>query len=69
MDIEIYGLTFEKIHAMMTNLGFDIDLVGKAFGVIKVRGEDIDVSMPRRDSKVDVGHKGQMWVSRRKIPQ
>lgn len=37
-----------------------VDEVGKSFGVLKIAidGEDFDVSLPRRDSKVGDGHKG-----------
>jgi tRNA nucleotidyltransferase (CCA-adding enzyme) len=38
-----------------------VDLVGKSFGVIKFTGqsgEQWDFSLPRRDSKMSIGHKG-----------
>lgn len=54
-DIEVYGLTVDELKAVLTKFG-DVDMVGKAFGVFKVQG--CDISIPRRDSKVAVGHKG-----------
>jgi tRNA nucleotidyltransferase (CCA-adding enzyme) len=35
-----------------------LDLVGLSFGVLKIHGYDIDVSLPRRESKQGAGHKG-----------
>ncbi len=60
-DIEIYGLEPEQIKKILAPLG-KVSEVGEAFGVLKVffpeEGLDIDVSLPRRDSKVNTGHKG-----------
>ena len=44
-DIEAYGLSYAQIR------------VGQAFGVLKV-GRDVDVALPRRESKNGLGHKG-----------
>lgn len=55
-DIEVYGLALEQIKAALTDKGFDVKLVGESFGVLKV-DHDVDVSVPRRDNRVGVGHK------------
>ena len=66
VDLEVYGLSYARI-AEILRPHFRIDLVGQAFGVIKVLGRDpssrgrrfeIDVSLPRRESKNGLGHKG-----------
>ena len=57
VDIEVYGLTPEQAQHLLENAGFRVDAVGKAFGVLKIDNE-IDVSVPRRENKVGVGHKG-----------
>lgn len=63
-DIEVYGLTDnELVNFLVKHFGEKrVDLVGKAFGVIKVKidgwDEPIDFSMPRTDSKTGDGHKG-----------
>ncbi len=58
VDIEVYGLSMDEIHSALSDLGeFKIDSVGKAFGVLKIDNE-IDISIPRRENKVGVGHKG-----------
>ncbi len=56
IDIEIYGLSAEKIEAILKRR-FRIEVVGKSFGVWILKGCDIDVSMPRRERKSGEGHK------------
>lgn len=61
-DLEAYGLDVDGLASALSAIG-RVDTVGRAFGVLKVRprgyrGPDIDVSLPRRDSKVGPGHRG-----------
>ena len=56
LDIEIYGLNYSEIVAALSP-DFHVDLVGQSFGVVKVDNQ-IDVSIPRRENKNGVGHKG-----------
>ena len=56
-DIEIFGLDSETAQEKLGQR-FRLDLVGISFGVLKIHGHDIDVSLPRRESKHGVGHKG-----------
>lgn len=59
IDVEVHGLPADALHRICASLG-DVDVVGRSFGVLKLRVADevIDVSMPRRDSKNGEGHKG-----------
>ena len=57
-DVEVYGLQVEAIEAAVESAGFEVDACGRAFGVLKVKHEEIDISIPRRDNKVSKGHKG-----------
>lgn len=57
VDIEVYGMAIGGIERVLGEDGFKVDAVGKAFAVLKIDNE-IDVSVPRRDNKVGVGHKG-----------
>lgn len=57
VDIEVYGLAPDRLLALLSP-HFHMDLVGQAFGVIKLQGLAIDVSIPRRESKAGLGHKG-----------
>jgi len=56
IDIEVYGLGYDEILAALAP-GYDVGLVGQSFGVVKVDNE-IDVSIPRRESKMGIGHQG-----------
>ena len=56
-DIEVFGLQPDVLRAALEGR-FRLDLVGLSFGVLKIHGHDIDVSLPRRESKRGIGHKG-----------
>lgn len=56
LDIEVYGLEPATLEEVLSR-SFEIDLVGKSFGVIKVKGLPIDVALPRRESKAGLGHR------------
>ena len=57
VDIEVFGLDVERLEALLAGFG-TVHAVGRAFGVFRVGGIDVDVSMPRRDSKRGPGHRG-----------
>jgi tRNA nucleotidyltransferase (CCA-adding enzyme) len=59
VDVEAHGLPLEKLLAALRPLG-RVDEVGRSFGVLKLRldGLEVDVSLPRRDSRAGTGHKG-----------
>lgn len=62
-DIEVYGVEAAALRALLDRSG-RVDAVGEAFTVYKVRLREgrksfvVDVSLPRRESKVGRGHKG-----------
>ena len=56
-DIEVFGLSPASLRAMLEK-SWTVDLVGASFGVFKLRGLDMDVALPRRESKTAPGHKG-----------
>jgi tRNA nucleotidyltransferase (CCA-adding enzyme) len=55
IDIEVYGLPADSLRAVLAAFG-PVNAVGESFTVYKVA--DIDVALPRRESKVGRGHKG-----------
>jgi tRNA nucleotidyltransferase (CCA-adding enzyme) len=55
LDLEVYGVGADRLRALLEAFG-RVDTVGESFTVYKVRG--LDVSLPRRESKVGRGHKG-----------
>jgi tRNA nucleotidyltransferase (CCA-adding enzyme) len=58
-DIEVYRLDYETMGRVLAPFG-PTDLVGRSFGVLKVRleGAEFDFSLPRRESKTGAGHRG-----------
>lgn len=59
-DIEVFGLDYETMANALARWG-RVDLVGRSFGVIKLTTKarnTYDFSIPRRDSKSGIGHKG-----------
>lgn len=62
LDIEVYGLSAEKLASILSRFG-RVEAVGISFGVLKLRtpeGEELDFTLPRRESKSGRGHKGFM---------
>ena len=55
-DIECFGIAPAELQAALATR-FSLDLVGLSFGVIKLHYLDIDVAMPRRETKLGLGHK------------
>jgi tRNA nucleotidyltransferase (CCA-adding enzyme) len=59
-DIEVYGLDAEAVEKIAGEFGSVKD-VGKAFGILKLQhegGVELDISLPRTDSKIGEGHRG-----------
>ena len=57
VDVEIYNLPEKGLVTVLSRC-HDLSLVGKSFGVIKVAGRNLDISLPRQDRKVAEGHRG-----------
>lgn len=64
LDVEVFGLPADALLTLLRKLG-RVDAVGRSFGVFKLRPRgsapddpEIDVAIPRRDSKVGPGHRG-----------
>jgi len=57
LDLEVYELAPQRLIEVLSS-AFDIDRVGQSFGVIKLHQYPIDISLPRRESKVGLGHRG-----------
>src|SRR5262252_5358097 len=63
-DMEVYGLPPARLEEALRRFG-SINLVGESFAVYRLSGPSfgapalaVDVSLPRRDSKVAAGHRG-----------
>ena len=55
VDLEVFGVPGDRLRALLETLG-RVEAVGESFQVYKIG--DVDVSLPRRDSKAGRGHRG-----------
>jgi tRNA nucleotidyltransferase (CCA-adding enzyme) len=55
VDMEVYGIPADALRELLGRFG-PVNTVGESFTVYKVA--DVDVSLPRRESKVGRGHRG-----------
>jgi tRNA nucleotidyltransferase (CCA-adding enzyme) len=61
-DVEVFALPADQMQGVLSRLG-RVNVAGEAFTVFKLSGlpgieGSVDVSLPRRDSKVGPGHRG-----------
>jgi tRNA nucleotidyltransferase (CCA-adding enzyme) len=63
LDVEVHGIEAAELEGILAQLG-PVNLVGRAFSVWQTQlgGMDVDVSLPRRDSRVRPGHRGILAV-------
>jgi len=60
LDIEVFNTSYEKLVEIASKFG-KVKTVGKMFGVVKLQHPtlgEIDLSLPRRENRIGVGHKG-----------
>jgi tRNA nucleotidyltransferase (CCA-adding enzyme) len=55
-DLEVYGIVPERLREQLDRFG-SVNVVGESFTVYKL-GQDLDVSIPRRERKSGRGHRG-----------
>ena len=55
IDIEVYGLGANQVERVLQQ-NFKTGAAGRAFGVFIIKGHDIDVALPRRESKTGPKH-------------
>lgn len=55
VDMEVYGLGADEIERTLQEQ-FQLNTVGRSFGVFIVKGHHIDIALPRRESKVGPKH-------------
>ena len=56
VDIEVHGITPEALFAVLDSLGERMN-IGESFGILGLRHYEIDISMPRREKQIGIGHK------------
>ena len=57
LDMEVRGLAPEHLRNVLARR-HGLDEVGKSFGVLKLKGCEVEVSLPRTETKSGLGHKG-----------
>jgi len=57
LDLEVFGLPAADLQEVLAK-HFKLDLVGQSFGILKFKGMPLDVGLPRRESKLGLGHRG-----------
>jgi len=57
IDIEVFGIAPDRLQQILLER-YRVEIVGKAFGVLKLHHLPIDVAVARKESKVGFGHKG-----------
>ena len=55
-DLECFGVAPDRLEAALSR-HYTLDLVGASFGVLKIHGHDVDVALPRRETKLGLGHR------------
>ena len=55
LDLEVFGVAADQLRALLEQFG-RVNTVGESFTVYKIA--DVDVSLPRRESKIGRGHRG-----------
>ena len=55
IDIEVHGITLDNLVAILDSLG-KRKLVGESFGIFMLAGYNLDISIPRKESKIGVLH-------------
>lgn len=56
VDIEVHGVLPEDLYVILEKVGEPL-IFGKSFGVYSLKGEDMDIAMPRRERAVGKGHR------------
>jgi len=57
IDVEVHNISFKALKEILNQYG-TVDEVGSSFGVLIIKGYDIDFAMPRHERKISDGHKG-----------
>ena len=56
LDIEVHGIEPDALFEILKKAGEPLTY-GKSFGVFALKGEDIDIAMPRRERATGTGHR------------
>ena len=57
LDLEVRGLSLDEVKTLL-QAHYAFDEVGKAFGVLRLKGHPVEIALPRTEIKSGTGHKG-----------
>lgn len=57
LDVEVFGIGVDALETLLRR-SYQLNAVGRSFGVFKLKGHDLDIALPRRESKQGSGHRG-----------
>ena len=57
LDFEVHGLSLDQVKSVLGKK-YRWDEVGKAFGVLRIKGMPVEIALPRTEIKSGSGHKG-----------
>ena len=66
-DLEVFGVPDERLRKLLTE-NHRVDLYGKSYAVYKIKGSNVDIGIPRRETKTGEGHLGFEVVSDHAMP-
>ena len=56
VDVEVHGIAPDELYGILDRVGEPLSY-GKSFGVFSLKGENIDIAMPRRERATGSGHR------------
>lgn len=56
IDIEVHGITPQTLENILDGVGKRIS-IGESFGIYAIKGYDIDIAMPRKETAIGKGHR------------
>ncbi len=56
IDVEIHGISPDKLREIVSSEGTVLEM-GESFGIFSLKGTDIDIAMPRKETVTGRGHR------------
>lgn len=58
IDFLVTGISINNLESLLKTFDLKVDNVGASFGVLKLKNIDIDIAVPRKETKVSAGYTG-----------
>ncbi len=56
IDIEVHGISVSALRELLSKIG-EVKEVGESFGIFSLKGYDIDIALPRKETATGRGHR------------